>query len=143
MQPSGHRSHQPLSRLKKPSPRLGFACLDSNKTKPCEAELCRGLLAQLPALQSHTQQPLSPLAELTLTSLDRIRAASRAQMEMLNPSVSPMGHHAWNSTRREPALTPSLRTPVQCHCREPGWTLGTTGRRQLGGMLMKQEGRHW
>lgn len=52
MQSSRHRSQQPLLGLKKPSPRLGFAHLDSYKTKLCEAELCRGLLAQLPALQA-------------------------------------------------------------------------------------------
>lgn len=49
---SRHRSQQPLLGLKKPSPRPGFARLDSHKTKPCEAELCPGLLALLPALQA-------------------------------------------------------------------------------------------
>lgn len=45
MQFSRHRSQQPLLGLTKPSPRAGFAHLDSHKTKACLAELCPGLLA--------------------------------------------------------------------------------------------------
>lgn len=47
MQSSGQRNQTPLSGLKKPSPRVGFAHLDSHKPKPCEAELCRVLLGAL------------------------------------------------------------------------------------------------
>lgn len=43
MQFSRHKSQQPLLGLKKPSPRAGFAHVDSHKAKPCEAELCPGV----------------------------------------------------------------------------------------------------
>lgn len=92
MQSSGRRSQQPLLGLKKPSPRLGFAHLDSYKTKPCDTELYRGLLAQLPALQALCWGSPEQSSVLQMAASERARelraSSGGAEVVVAGPGTS-------------------------------------------------------